>query len=87
MDYLKKNGLNIFIAFWLIVVAVQYISSYFYDFGLDFKPVYYVMLVVIVLHIAHRGYSTFHPNPVVKGHQTPEAVPGGKKRKSRCTGR
>lgn len=48
MDSLKKNGLELVVAFWLLVVAVQYISSYFFPLGLDFRSVYYAMIAFIV---------------------------------------
>ena len=56
IEYLKKYGLDLVAAFWLLVVLFQYVSSYFYNLGLDFQPVYYVMVAFTAGVVGCRVY-------------------------------
>jgi len=65
MDVLKKYTVEVIAAVWLVIVALQYLSSYFAPAlgELDFKFAYIAMLYLAVgigLHRGIRFYTSRH---------------------------
>jgi len=86
MRRLKENWIDLVIAIWLLVVGLQYVSSYFYDLGVDFRFAYCIMLLFTVSMILWKTISTGHRNRKTDSDNQFEAVSAvgsGKNRRPR----